>query len=103
MVRTARDLRAVRQGLLRAACGVRRGRGIRCTGPEKREQIADREKRGSRGGRPPESDEDVCEQRRVVERGTDRPKRNRATAARCDRLAVRCETTVLVAAIGEWP
>ncbi|MFF2548798.1 hypothetical protein ACFVUY_40430 [Kitasatospora sp. NPDC058063] len=103
MVRTARDLRAVLRRLLRAACGVWRGRGIRCTGPDKRERSADREKRGSRGGRPPEFDEDVREQCRVVERGSDRLKRNRATAARCDRLAVRCETTVPVAAIGEWP
>lgn len=33
-----------------------RKRGIRCTIPEKRDQIANRKKRGSHGGRPPKCD-----------------------------------------------
>ena len=62
-----------------------RKRGIKTVIPEKRDQAANRKKKGSRGGRPVSHDTELYKQRNTVERCFQKVKTWRAVATRYDK------------------
>jgi transposase len=70
--------------------------------PEKDDQIANRIRKASRGGRPPNFRPERYKQRNNIERLMNRRKQFRAVATRYDKLASRYRAPVQIADIVIW-
>ncbi len=79
-----------------------RRRGIAFTSPERRDQIAHRAAKGSRGGRPPAFDPPLYAGRNVVERCFNRLKQFRALATRYAKRVAYYRTELVIASIVLW-
>uniref|UniRef100_UPI003F49726D IS5 family transposase n=1 Tax=Nonomuraea sp. CA-252377 TaxID=3240003 RepID=UPI003F49726D len=79
-----------------------RRRGIKAVIPERRDQIANRKRRGSRGGRPHAFDALTYKQRNLVERCIGKLKQWRGIATRFDKLASRYLAGVTIASLMLW-
>jgi transposase len=77
-------------------------RGIAITIPERRDQLANRARRRSAGGRPHAFDATLYTRRNVVERCFNRYKQWRAIATRYDKNAVNYRGGVVLASIILW-
>ncbi|MFI6575196.1 IS5 family transposase [Nocardiopsis sp. NPDC050513] len=86
----------------RAIRHLLRRRGIAATIPERRDQVANRRRRGRFGGRPPAFDREIYRDRNVVERCFARLKQFRAIATRFDKLADRYRAGVVLASLILW-
>ncbi|MFJ6038008.1 IS5 family transposase [Streptomyces ardesiacus] len=86
----------------RAIRHLLRHRGIAATIPERRDQVANRRRRGRRGGRPPAFDTEIYRDRNVVERCFGRLKQFRAIATRFDKLADRYRAGVILTSLILW-
>ncbi len=86
----------------RAIRHLLRRRGIAVTIPERRDQAANRRRRGRLGGRPPAFDEELYRERNVVERCFARLKQFRAIATRFDKLADRYRAGIVLASLILW-
>jgi transposase len=91
--------RAYATGVIRTEL---RRRGIKAVIPDKRDQIAARKRRGSKGGRPPGLDTVAYKGRNVVERFFALAKQWRGIATRFDKLAITYRAGVALCAILTW-
>jgi transposase len=79
-----------------------RRRGIKATIPEPADQVRNRLRRGSAGGRPPAFDPVAYKQRNTVERAFGQLRQHRAVATRYDKRDFVWRGTVDVASIRIW-
>ncbi len=86
----------------RAHRALLRRRGIKAVIPEPADQIANRKRRGSRGGRPVSYDRQRYKNRNVIERGFNTFKQWRGLASRYDKLAVNYRGAAILRAIVIW-
>lgn len=86
----------------RANRAALRARKITAVIPEKNDQKANRVRKGSSGGRPPEFDPDRYRRRNQVERGFSRRKQWRALATRYDKLAESFQATLDLEETLDW-
>jgi transposase len=79
-----------------------RSRGITAVIPERSDQVRNRQRRGSAGGRPVTFDADAYKNRNVVERAFNRIKNWRGLATRYDKHAEIYRGRVVLASIVLW-
>lgn len=79
-----------------------RRRSIGHTIPERTDQVRNRLRRGSRGGRPPAFDKQRYRQRNVVERCFNRLKQWRGIATRYDKTVESFQAAVTLASLLMW-
>lgn len=79
-----------------------RRRRIGHTIPERRDQRANRVRKGCRGGRPPAFDRELYKRRNVVERCFNQLKQHRGVATRYDKTATSFKAMVTLASILLW-
>ncbi|RAJ71194.1 putative transposase of IS4/5 family DUF4096 [Streptomyces sp. Amel2xB2] len=79
-----------------------RWRSIGHTIPEGADQVRNRLRRGSRGGRPPAFDRQLYKQRNVVERCFNRLKQWRGIATRYDKTAESYQAAIALASLPMW-
>jgi transposase len=79
-----------------------RCRKVKATIPEPADQVKNRLRRGSRGGRPPAFDPVAYKQRNVVERAFCQLRQHRAVATRYDKRDYVWRGTIDVASIRIW-
>lgn len=77
-------------------------RGIKVTIPERNDQLANRRRRGSAGGRPYAFDPGIYRRRNVVERAFNRFKNWRGLASRYDKTAVNYLGGLTLASLLLW-
>jgi putative transposase len=95
-------LRADKAYSSRAIRSHLRDRGIVAVIPEPSDQIGNRKRRGSHGGRPPAFDADDYKGRNVIERSFCDQKQWRGIATRYDKLAITYRGAVVLRAITIW-
>lgn len=86
----------------RANRAALRARKIRAVIPQPANQINNRLRKGSRGGRPPAFDPVAYRDRNNVERGFGRRKQWRGVATRYDKLGVSYQATLDIAETLDW-
>jgi transposase len=86
----------------RAIRAYLRRRRIPATIPERRDQQANRHRRGRTGGRPPTFDRATYQRRNIVERCFQRLKQFRAIATRYDKTALSYRGMIDLATLTLW-
>jgi transposase len=79
-----------------------RARGIKAVVPERSDQIHNRKRLGSGGGRPPAFDAEAYRGRNVVERSFNTVKQWRGLATRYDKLAIVYRGAAVLRAVTTW-
>jgi transposase len=77
-------------------------RGIQANIPDRDDQLANRKRRGSAGGRPPALNPGLYRRRNVVERSFNRLKNWRGIATRTDKTARNYRAGILLASTLIW-
>jgi len=86
----------------RAIRELLRSRGIQAVIPQRDDQVRNRKRRGSAGGRPPEFDAEDYKGRNVVERSFQRCKQWRGIATRYDKHNLNYRGGIVLNAIIAW-
>ncbi|MRH90849.1 IS5 family transposase [Nocardia sp. SYP-A9097] len=79
-----------------------RRKRIRAVIPERRDQVANRKRKGRAGGRAPNFDPQTYKRRNVIERAFNKVKHWRAVATRYDKLAITYRAGFVLTLIVGW-